>query len=115
MPKTTVAKRRPRRRNNFGRPYRKRRFSLPLAAILGFAPLFANVWGHWKIAGPQGATQEATRIMTGYDLLSGQWKLAYLSYGLFPALAGLLVHKFIGGSLGVNRMLGSAGIPVIRL
>jgi len=35
--------------------------------------------------------------------------------GMLPIVAGALVHKYVGGKLGVNRMLGNAGVPVIRL
>ena len=38
-----------------------------------------------------------------------------LQYGLYPLIIGALVHKVLGGMLGVNRMLGRAGVPVFRL
>lgn len=38
-----------------------------------------------------------------------------LKFGVLPLVVGALVHKFVGGSLGVNRTLAAAGVPFIRI
>jgi hypothetical protein len=45
------------------------------------------------------------------DMKFEGWRLRY---GLLPVALGLGVHK-IAGSLGINRMLSQAGIPLIRI
>jgi len=95
---------------------RARRFTIPIAAVLGFAPSFSDAWANAR--GPGGVDLAArifTRSFTAFDPLTGVWSISYLRRGLFPVLAGIAVHKFIGGSLGINRMLGSSGVPLIRL
>ena len=91
------------------------RFTLPVAAILGFAPPFSIAWANFRKGGIDQGARVFARSLTGFDPPTGQWNFSYLREGLIPILVGLGVHKFIGGSLGVNRMLGSAGVPIIRL
>jgi hypothetical protein len=36
--------------------------------------------------------------------------------GIIPLILGALIHKYVGGKpLNVNRALGSAGVPFIRI
>lgn len=93
---------------------KKRKFTLPLAVVAGFAAPGIKIW-EARGGGLSGVTREAGRILTGVDFWSGQFNFANTRYGLWPILGGMLVHKLVGGVLGVNRMLASAGIPFIRL
>jgi len=46
----------------------------------------------------------------------GVWRPGLLKQGLGSLIIGALVHKFVGGSpLNVNRALGRAKIPFLRL
>lgn len=94
---------------------RRKQFILPVAAILGFVPLFARSWTYFRASGIEAAAREATSITTGFDTLSGKWNAGNLRYGLLPLVLGIMVHKFVGGSLGINRALGAARVPIIRL
>lgn len=98
------------------RSHRRKGFTLPVAAIAGFAPLAGGLIerASWPNAGQEIAKQ-MSRTLVGYDYTTGQFNWRWLSYGTFPIIAGLAVHKFVGGRLGVNRMLASAGVPLIRL
>ena len=44
-----------------------------------------------------------------------KFDMSGLAQGVLPLVIGLLVHKFVGGSLGLNRMLGRAKVPLLRL
>lgn len=101
---------------------RKKQMTLPISVVAGFAPGLSRLWTHFQNPGLHGASNgiealgiEAGRIYLGYDSRDGSWNGALMTLGTYPAIGGVLVHKFIGGKLGVNRMLASAGIPIIRL
>jgi len=68
-----------------------------------------------KVGGPQAGLKQATRSFAGYDLTTNQVNLTWLYGGLAPLLLGLFVHRFVGGSLGINRALSRMKIPVLRL
>ena len=96
--------------------------SVSLAVVGGFAPGVGKLWYHFRNPSLHGAGNgfeaagiEASRIYAGYDPRDGSFNMAWMGLGTFPILIGALVHKFVGGRLGVNRMLGASGIPFIRL
>lgn len=110
------------KRTKVKRNRRKVSFTLPVAVVAGFAPGLSRCAYHFANPGEHGASNgieavgvEAGRIFLGYDSRNGEFNAGWATLGTLPILAGVLVHKFIGGKLGVNRMLASAGIPVIRL
>jgi hypothetical protein len=73
-----------------------------------------SVEGYQK-DGFRGASYRLANDFTGYDAYNQKWNASELKYGLVPMLAGLMVHKLIGGKLGINSALGRAGVPFIRL
>lgn len=89
--------------------------TLPLAVIAGIAVPVASSISKLPEGGPKLAAQEFTRTMTGYDFVEGKFNIGYLKYGLLPVALGAVVHKFVGGRLGINRALAGAGIPLLRL
>ena len=95
--------------------HHKKQFTLPLAVIAGFAPLAVDVGTQIKNGDWAQAGKVLVHNTIGYDGFNHNWNLSGFSHGLFPIIAGILVHKFVGGRLGVNRMLANAGIPVVRL
>lgn len=101
------------------RPVHRRKktgFTLPLAAIAGFAPLVHTAYDEgWKIGGLEGVGNQVLYGMTGYAMYRREWNFDGLRRGLLPIIGGLLVHKYIGGKLGINRMLSRAGVPIIRI
>jgi hypothetical protein len=87
---------------------------------MGFAPLVVTAVKDYRKSGAEIAAKSVVCNLTGFDLnnqAGGGWKpeLGMLSIGLGPIVAGLLLHKFVGGSLGVNRALGRANIPLLRI
>lgn len=96
--------------------HRKRAgFTLPLAVIAGMAPIALHTMNGYKSGGISGALNDLSAYTTGYVPADNQWKPAHLVEGMGPVLLGLAVHKFIGGKMGLNRMLANAGVPLVRL
>ena len=97
------------------RTHRRRQVTLPMATLLGIgAPILMEkdnmLAGNWNTV----ATNLAWKF-TGFNFSTGQWDPKGLMYGAVPAVAGVMISKFIGGNLGVNRKLASAGVPLLRL
>lgn len=98
-------------------------FTLPVAAVAGFIPLGIGtvqhgMWNGWTGQGDTGLDY-LTRSLTGYSPNSqgfgGKFNLRNMEAGLVPIVVGLAAHKFVGGTLGVNRLLARARIPIIRI
>lgn len=108
--KTTMARRKRRRG--------ARKFTLPLAPILGIAA-GTNAWGAWNnFARGEFADgiEKVTAAFTGYSTKSMNWEPTRLMHGLLPTVIGIMVHKFVGGPpLNLNRSLASAGVPFLRI
>jgi len=51
---------------------------------------------------------------TGYSTVHKNFKFDRMTQGALPLAVGTLVHN-IAKRFGVNRALGSAGIPIIRI
>lgn len=88
--------------------------TLPLAALAGFAPLVSRTVTGFQSGGLPTATHEVVAGLTGYQMDDGQWNVNNMRYGTFPILLGLLVHK-LATRLGVNRALGRARVPFLRV
>jgi hypothetical protein len=89
--------------------------TLPLAALAGFTPLVTYAMLDYKQGGVRLAASGACARLTGYNPADGQFHASLLMHGTVPIALGLLVHKFVGGKLGVNRALSNAGVPLLRL
>jgi hypothetical protein len=89
--------------------------TLPVAALAGFIPLASNGYNAYKTGGMRTAGYNVMANLSGYDFATGQWNFANLKGGLMPLMAGFIVHKIVGGMLGVNRMLSRARVPFIRI
>ena len=94
---------------------RKQKLTIPLAVVGGFIPITNEViyWG--KQGGLQAISQKIPSRLFGYEPSTGKFTTANLRLGLYPIVAGFLVHKVIGGMLGINRMLARSGVPFIRI
>jgi len=88
--------------------------TLPLAVLLGFAPLVTSTLTAFKNYGPEGAAKHALCVTSGYDPTTGKWEMLNMKQGALPILAGFATH-WLAGKLGVNRALGRAGVPFIRI
>ncbi len=112
--KAIARRRNPSRKKN---PRRRAGFTLPVAAVAGFAPLTFGLIGAARraLAGDMaGASQEAVIRTTGFntDTMRFHWPTFVGSYG--PILMGMIVHT-IASRLGVNRLLGRARVPFLRI
>lgn len=93
-----------------------RKFTIPLAPILGLAAGLAKPLQFLLAGQVEYAVIEATRNYTGYDMQAQSFWAPNLMKGLVPLLIGLGVHKFVGGApLNANRMLAAANVPIIRI
>lgn len=106
MAKKTEAKKKKRRSNGF---------TLPVAVIAGFMPLTYGAIADWDRYGWKGAVAGISARMTGYNPQVNTFNIPTMKEGLLPILLGGIIHKFVGTRLGVNRMLGSSGLPIIRV
>jgi len=102
-------------------PRRRRRSSLtiPIAPTLGLVKGLMFPFGKSNIeraqSGDWNGIMDATlAAYTGFNL-KGQFNANYLLEGTVPLIVGLLVHKVVGGTLGVNRALGRAKVPILRI
>jgi len=94
----------------------KKGLTVPIAVLAGFAPMLSYAYSvGWKQDGFKGFSNQLVYTTTGYDAYSKRWSMDGLKIGLVPIAAGVLVHKMIGGKLGVNRALANAGVPFLRL
>lgn len=119
------------KRRNGSKEHRRRSRSMtvPLGVVIGLAPGVTTVANYIKAFGwrPLYATQGAGDYRGWLDVLCNIYlgispNKAYGSYftpwglpsGLYPLLAGVGIHK-LAGMFGVNRLLGRAHVPFIRI
>lgn len=94
--------------------HRRKKFTLALGIVAGFAPGVMHVATAFQQAGPAWALNKASVVYLGYDPNSGQFNPGWMKWGTYPLIGGLILHK-VASMLGVNRMLAQAGVPIIRL
>jgi len=111
---------------------RAKTLTIPIAPTLGLAagisptlfgfqgsqgPIRGAIW-HFQNTGPAAGLKEFVRIgsmtFTGYDPEGFEPFGKYLGKGLAPILIGFAVH-WLASKLGVNRMLGAAKVPILRI
>ena|SRR2546425_7805283 len=92
-----------------------RSMTLPLAVVAGVAGgLSPTISIAMRGQGPYAAFNELSRDFTGFDPASGTWDWRDLQKGLVPVFAGFFVHA-LASKFGVNRSLGRAKVPFIRI
>ncbi|GAH99796.1 unnamed protein product [marine sediment metagenome] len=89
--------------------------TIPLGIVAGFVPYLVNLKQGYDAGGLGMMSMYGVRSLTGYNYETHSFSVGDMRYGLMPILLGMGVHKFIGGKLGVNRALGRAKVPFIRL
>jgi len=90
-------------------------FTLPLAVVGGLVPAGADIHSAYKIGGAEAALGHVSLVTTGYDPADGAWKPAFAFQKLYgPLFVGFMVHK-LAAQLGINRALGRAGVPFVRI
>jgi len=94
---------------------RSRKFTIPLAPIAGVvaSPALRSAVTDAIGGNFDGALQNLGQIIGYYN---GQFYFNKLVENVGPMVAGLLVHKFVGGPpLNLNRTIANAGVPIIRI
>lgn len=90
--------------------------TIPIAPILGFvgAPAIRGAIDSILKGDFDQAILNARHLIgITYE---GSFDPKYLFDNLTPIVAGLLIHKFVGGPpLNFNRMLGRAKVPFLRI
>ena len=99
---------------------RKSQMTIPLAIVAplaaGIGPSVASIIADPSPENVAGTLNHLALIYTGYNAIDGVFDMGALAKGLFPLIAGGLVHKFVGGApLNLNRMLAAAKVPFIRI
>jgi len=89
--------------------------TLPLAAVAGFMPLVGNTVTNVQAMGAGEGLKASAKYVVPWDASTGRFTTSSLGGGLFPIIAGFLVHKVVGSMLGVNRALARARVPFVRL
>jgi len=89
--------------------------TVPVGLIAGMLPGVTRSFSVFQARGAQQGANEALAIYTGFDPLTRQWSIANMQFGLIPLIAGLLLSQFVGGGLGINRMLSRARVPLLRI
>jgi hypothetical protein len=92
--------------------HKKKSFTFPLLVAAGFLPVTLDVMvqgGGW-----QEKAKKLALDMTGWNAWAGKWTPKAMVRGALPVFLGFMAHK-VANSMGLNRMLSSAGIPFIRL
>jgi hypothetical protein len=88
--------------------------TIPVAVLAGFAPLAVAAMAGYKYNGWSGVAKRVSLGLTGFNTEDKKWYPGEMINVTAPIMAGILVHKF-AGQLGINRALGQAGIPFIRI
>ena len=100
------------------RKRRSRKMSIPLAPIGGLIAGMAVPAQLFLRGDIQNAVNVLVENYTGVAgaTTSPHFDMDKLKNGLVPLVAGLLVHKFVGGApLNLNRTLAAAGVPLLRI
>lgn len=96
------------------RARRRNRFTLPAAIMIPMAQLGIGLVSNTQKMGIKDATAVLGRQLTGYDARDHKFHMDGLRAGLFPLMMGWGVHK-IATVTGLNRALGRAGVPWVRI
>jgi hypothetical protein len=90
-------------------------FTLPLAVVGGLVPAGADILSAYKIGGAEAALGHVSLVTTGFDPADGSWKPGFAFQKLYgPLFVAFMVHK-LAARLGINRALGRAGVPFVRV
>lgn len=87
-------------------------FTIPVTVVASLGYLGNSFYREYQISGFQRAYEVFVHKMTGVDMTGNKLDFRMLRFGLVPLLTGILVHKWIGGGLGVNRALANSRLPI---
>ena len=107
-------------KKNGSRRRKRNGFTIPVGIVapLGQSVIYAWANGQDSPNPLLGSFKYWLASMTGYLYRTDQplnFESKFLAQGLIPLAIGTVFHKIVGQRLGVNRMLASNGVPIIRL
>lgn len=102
-----VAKKKSRRRNGF---------TLPIGIVAPMLITATKAIGVYQSTNSfESAFRNYFAYYTGFTGNPAKtWEWEYMKYGLLPLGLGMITHK-LAGRLGLNRMIASAGVPIVRI
>lgn len=94
--------------------HRFKSMTIPLAPIAGLVgmPVIKLIVDDVMSGAIANIPQHIPQII---GIVNGQFNFDIFLRNIVPPVLGLLIHKYVGGTLGLNRMLASAGVPLIRI
>lgn len=100
---------------------RKRQFTIPIAVVAGatagvFIPPPGRQWSPLTAAMKGDFNRAMSSLLmnyTGYNTDNNQWNIMN-ARGLLLAIVGGVSHK-VASVLGINRALGQARVPFLRI
>ena len=90
----------------------KPQMTIPIAIVAGFIPTAVGIWN--RRSSGQAISDFLQSSFTGITPGTSSFSFANLRTGLMPIAAGFGVHM-IASRIGINRAIGRAGIPFIRI
>lgn len=94
----------------------KRSLTVPIALVGGVLAGVVPAVNIARTGDYTGAMDFFIAAYTGFSMEQGNFNAERLRWGLLPLIGGALIHKFVGGRpLNVNRALGRAGVPILRI
>jgi len=112
MPKRTKAIARRRYSVRRLKTRRRPKMTIPIAIVGGFVPPLVGVWARRN--SPEEIGNYLQRSFTGIEPTTGRFNFANLRGGIIPIAAGFIVHV-LASKIGINRALGSARMPLLRI
>lgn len=89
--------------------------TIPLAVLGGFVPLGVRGYNGYKANGLVGGLDGISSGLTGYSVFDPQkWHPEVVAQYAAPILGGFAIH-WLAGRLGINRALGRAKVPLLRI
>ena len=90
--------------------------TIPIAPVMGLASMFGRTIPLVMRGDTDGAMKQAVYDTIGFNMWNNSFDGAKMVANMTPLIAGLLIHKFVGGSpLNLNRTLARARVPFIRI
>jgi len=96
------------------RRFHKGSIKVPISLVVGLVPTLSEAIKGWKQSGPNGVLNNVSAALTGYSPLVNKFQWFSLKYGLLPLAMGAGVH-LLANYAGINRALGRARIPFLRV
>ena len=95
--------------------HRVKSMHIPLAVVGGLAAGMQAPIANLMAGDYNAALDSLAWRYAGWNSQEGRFDTNGLMQGAVPLVAGILVSKLVGGTLGVNRKLGQMGVPFIRI